>query len=850
MATPESPSTEHPARDGSDAAATGQREGPATPEATAALVIEGMSCASCVRRVEKALARTPGVASASVNLATERATVTFDPRAVGLESMRHAVERAGYSATELRPGDDAVGPTAGSGDLSPADVQAQHHLNALHRLRLRVLVGIALSLPVVILSMFLMGRFPGENWLLLALTAPVWGYVGWDFHRTAVRVVRHFGANMDVLVSLGSTAAFLMSIVATVWPHAVTTGTFYDTTALILTLITFGRYLEARAKGQTGEALRRLAALRPSVAHVVRGEREIDLPLGQVVPGDEVVVRPGEQIPTDGIVLSGASAVDESLLTGESLPVEKEAGADLIGATINTTGMLRMRATRIGSETVLAGILRVVEEAQTSKAPIQRLADQVAGIFVPAVLSLALLTTLGWLLAFYEFGVRLTYTASVDGMAQGVTQPWVAALVAGIAVLVVACPCALGLATPTAIIVGTGKGAERGVLIRNGASLERAERISTLLLDKTGTLTRGQAELVAVATAPTSSLSVDSMLALVAGAEAASEHPLARAVVRGVALRDVAPAGPVADFVAVPGGGVIAHVAGRGVLVGSARLLAAHGVDDTQIAALGERIETAEADGQTGILVAVDGVLAGFLAVADTLKPEAAAAVAELRAAGIDVWMVTGDNPRTARAIAARAGIASDHVLAEVLPQEKGERVARLQRTTTGGASQTGRTTRHPVVAFAGDGINDAPALVQADIGIAMGTGTDVAREAADITLVGGSLAGLGTALALSRATMRVIRQNLFWAFAYNSILIPIAIASPAIPVLRTSAPIFAAAAMALSSVTVVSNSLRLRRFGHERNSDGEYVLSPAGAGAAEGVPLTEERVDTSSRTR
>jgi Cu+-exporting ATPase len=674
------------------------------------------------------------------------------------------------------------------------DAETPRRQQELRRRRDTLLLGIALSLPVVVLSMFFMDRFPGENVLLLVLTAPVWAIVGWEFHRTAWRVVRHLGANMDVLVSLGSTVAFLMSVVATFWPQVVGSVTFYDTTALIVTLIYLGRYLEARARGRTGEAIRRLAGLRPATAHVLCDGREVDMPLAQVVAGDVLLVRPGEKVPTDGVVLTGESAVDESLLTGESLPVEKRPGAVVIGASLNSTGMLQVRATRVGADTLLASIIRMVEQAQGSKAPIQRLADTVAGIFVPAVLVIALLTFASWTIAGYAFGF-----APEASVGAAVTSPWIVALVAAIAVLVVACPCALGLATPTAIMVGTGIGAEHGVLIKGGESLERLCAIAAVMLDKTGTLTHGRPILTDVVLASGATFTEPELLRLAAAAEAPSEHPLARAVVDGAHARDLA-LDPVAAFATVPGGGVAATVSGRTVLIGTRRLLTEQGVAAAELDSLAGSLAALEAAGRSTMLVAVDGAVAGALALADTVKPGSAETVHRLLNSDIAVWMVTGDNQRSAEAVAVEVGISTEHVLAEVLPGDKAEQVHALQRS---GA----------VVAFAGDGINDAPALAQADVGIAMGTGTDVAMEAADVALVSGSLRDIATALALSRATLRAIRQNLFWAFAYNSVLIPLAIASPAIPALRESAPIFAAAAMALSSVTVVTNSLALRRF-------------------------------------
>jgi Cu+-exporting ATPase len=574
--------------------------------------------------------------------------------------------------------------------------------------------------------------------------------------------------------------------------------TFYDTTALIVTLISLGKYLEARAKGQTGEAIRRLMGLRASIAHVVRGGRERDLPIEQVLVGEELVVRPGEKVPTDGVVLAGASSVDESMLTGESLPVEKSSGDAVIGATINQTGMLRVRATKVGGDTTLAGIIRMVEQAQGSKAPIQRLADTVAGIFVPAVLVIGLLTFVGWTIAGYAF--HFAPQAVMGGSGATSTQSWIVALVAGIAVLVVACPCALGLATPTAIMVGTGQGAESGILIKGGESLERVQAVRAVVLDKTGTITNGKPELTDVRVAAGAGVTEDELLRLAAAAESVSEHPLARAIVTGALARSSGePMLPMVEhFQAILGGGVEAKVGGRDVVIGTRALLTARGISSDLAEADMQALET---HGKTAMLMAVDKAVAGVFGVADTVKVGSAQAIRRLQEQGIDVWMLTGDNRRTAEAVAAQVGIPADRVLAEVLPDQKAAQIQRLQQAGT-------------VVAFAGDGINDAPALAQADVGIAMGTGTDIAMEASDITLVKGNLRSVATALELSRATMRVIKQNLFWAFAYNTILIPLAIASPAIPPLRENAPIFAAAAMALSSVTVVSNSLRLRRFG------------------------------------
>jgi Cu+-exporting ATPase len=758
--------------------ATQAIERTSAPEAQAPSVdfaISGMTCASCARRVERALSKVPGVTAASVNLATEHAAVQIDPAATpALDSLVAAVERAGYGAAPvaLETADEQI------------NAEAQQRAGQLRDRQRRLIVGVVLSIPVLALSMFAMDRFPGENIVLLALTLPVWGYVGWDFHASALRVARHGGANMDVLVSLGSTAALLLSLAATIAPSIAGGATFYDTTALIVTLIYLGKYLEARAKGRASEAIAKLAEMQPATAHVVRGGTEIELPARQIVVGDEVVVRPGERVPVDGIVLGGASAVDESLLTGESLPVDKSPGATVVGGTMNQTGLLHVRATRVGAQTVLAGIIRIVAQAQGSKAPIQRLADQVSGIFVPAVLTIAALTVLGWLIA-----------AAAGHGPSGTGATVIRALIAGIAVLVVACPCALGLATPTAIMVGTGRGAEQGVLIKGGESLERIQAVTAVVFDKTGTLTRGAPTLVRVV--PADGWTESDLLRIAASAEQGSGHPLGKAIVQGACDRGLDLIAP-ESLDAVPGQGVAATVGQHVVVAGNRALLAARGID---FSALEDDLAASETRGETAMIVAVDSVPAGILAVADTVKPEAAQAIASLAASGITAWMITGDNRHTAAAIAAQVGIAPDRVLAEVQPADKAAQVRRLH--------DSGQ-----VIAFVGDGANDAPALVSADVSIAMGTGADIAMEAADITLARGDLRSVVTALRLSRATMRTIRQNLLWAFGYNSVLIPLAIASPAIPPLQANAPIFAAAAMALSSVTVVSNSLRLRRFG------------------------------------
>jgi Cu+-exporting ATPase len=783
-------------------------------EATAAFAIEGMTCASCAMRVEKGLKKVPGVLDAQVNLATERATVTYQPEQTGTQQMMQKVEAVGYKAIPLDQSVDRleastsslaerkqasnVQPQSRTGFIAEAarqeEERSQRKRAELTRKRNTLILGIVLSLPIVVLTMFLMDRFPGQNYLLFVLTTPVWAIVGWEFHRNAIKTLRHGSANMDTLVSIGSTAAYLMSGVGTFFPQLVGSGTiFYDTAALIITLIYLGKYLEARAKGQTNDAIRKLIGLQARTAHVVRSGQEVEIPIEEVQVGDELVVRPGEKLPVDGVVIGGHSAVDESMITGESIPVEKGEGDALIGATINQRGLLRMRATKVGSDTVLANIIRMVEQAQGSKAPIQRLADTISGIFVPAVLGIAALTFVGWAIVGSIIGVPTLGAAS--GMAMNASSPWVVAIIAAITVLVVACPCALGLATPTAIMVGTGKGAERGILIKGGESLERIQAVRAVLLDKTGTITKGKPELTDVLVL--NGENEQDVLQLAAEAEQGSEHPLAAAIVEGAKARGLVLGGHPDQFSALVGRGVEATIQQHQVLVGTRTLLQERGISYSN---LDEWLQRLEEQGKTTMLVAIAGKAVGVIAVADTVKVGSAEAVKQLHDQGLTVWMITGDNRRTAQAIAAQVGIPAEHVLAEVLPEQKADQVRHLQEQGL-------------LVAFAGDGINDAPALVQADAGIAMGTGTDIAMEAGDITLVKGNLRSVATALALSRATLRTIKQNLFWAFAYNVLLVPLAILSPMIPFLKEQAPIFAAAAMALSSVTVVSNSLRLRRF-------------------------------------
>jgi Cu+-exporting ATPase len=725
--------------------------GPAQQE----LTISGMTCASCVARVERKLGKVPGVVAAGVNLATERATVTYDPSRATVADLIAAVEAAGYGAM----------PVAPESLTEAADDAAARHAD-LRRRRLTLAAGTLLSALVLALAMVpALMEWPttqAHSYLLAALALPVWLGVGWTFHRGALGAARHRSANMDTLVSLGSSVAYLYSLAATIALPG--QATYFDTAALIVTLIYVGKYLEAAARGRATAAITALAGLQPRTAHVVRNEAERDLAIEQVVVGDTLVVRPGETIPVDAVVLDGASAVDESMLTGESLPVEKGPGDTVTGSTLNGAGLLRLRAARVGRDTALAGIIRLVEQAQGSKAPVQRLADAISAVFVPVVLVLALLTFVGWL---------LTGHAATTAM------------VAAVAVLVIACPCALGLATPTAIMVGSGRGARLGILIKGGESLERIGRLTDVVLDKTGTVTTGQPTVTDVL--PLGTLSADELLRLAAGVEQASEHPLGQAVARAAVARGLTLPTLPAAFSAIAGGGVEGTVADHTVLVGSRRLLAERGV---AVDAIESTLAHLESEGKTALPVVVDGQLAGAIAVADAVKDGADGAIAALRHLHLEPTLLTGDNRRTAQAVARQVGIS--RVLAEVRPAEKEAEVARLQAEG-----------RH--VAMVGDGVNDAPALARAEVGVAMGSGTDVAMAAADITLVGGDLRALPRAFALSRAVMRVIRQNLFWAFAYNVILIPAA----AFGLLN---PIWAAAAMALSSVTVVGNSLRLNR--------------------------------------
>jgi Cu+-exporting ATPase len=796
----------------------------------AALALGGMTCAACARRIERGLQKVEGVESAAVNLATERGMVTYDPQKADVASLIAAVEKAGYSARELLP--EPLNP-----HKEGVDEDALRQRKEARRKLAILLLGIALTIPLMVMMIFfmqpvtmgglttMMPLYSWEPYVLLALSLTVWSVVGWTFHRSAINALRHGTVNMDVLVSMGSTVAIAASIGATFVP-ALQGNMYYDTPAMIVTLIFLGKYLETRAKGRASEAIKKLVALQPRIAHVVHGSQIIDLPLERVAVGDMLEVRPGERVPVDGRVLEGASALDESMLTGESLPVEKQPVDPIMGAAVNTTGLLRMRAEKIGGDTVLAQIIRLVEQAQGSKAPIQRLADEISSIFVPAVLIIAALSFIGWYLGTTFFGVP--------------SNALTIALIVATAVLVVACPCAMGLATPVAIMVGTGRGAELGILIKNGESLQRISQVNTILLDKTGTITKGKPQVtnvLAVETAPfgltatpvssggTATLpggaaksafadsppqsaavyandgdGEEAVLRIAALAEQGSEHPLGKAIVQAARERGLNLSASVSDTQAIPGKGLQATVAGQTVLIGTRALLAEQGISTADIEA---QLVGLEAQGKTVMLVAVDGQAIGAIAVADTIKHTSERAIEQLHRLGLEVWMVTGDNRRSAETIARQVGIPPEQVLAEVLPGDKAKQVERLQKS--------GR-----VVAMVGDGINDAPALTQADAGIAMGSGSDIAIEAADMALVKGNLESVATALLLSRRMMRVIKQNLAWAFGYNIVLIPLAIISPLIAALTIYAPVLAAGAMAFSSVTVVLNALRLRRFGKD----------------------------------
>jgi len=771
--------------------------GPETADAfEVQLPIEGMTCASCVNRIERFLRQTPGVEEATVNLATEVATIRYLPHLAGRAELVEAVEAAGY---DVRQAPEIEGDRTLAEE---ADAEAADRADEARRLLVRAAVSLAIAAGIMIVMFWPAEGLAMEtrNWLVILPAAFVQAWAGGRFYRVAWRAARHGTTNMDTLVVVGTSAAFAYSAIVTIWPATVTAAglepaTYFDSAAIIIGLILLGRWLEARAKARTTGAVRRLIGLQPETARLLAGDAERDVALAIVRPGDLLRVRPGDRVPVDGLVVSGGSAVDESMLTGEAIPVTKQPGDEVIGATINTTGSFVMRATRVGHDTALARIVELVRRAQGSKAPIQRLADRVSERFVPFVLIVGVATFAIWMLVGPE--PRLPF-----------------ALTAFISVVVIACPCAMGLATPTAIMVGTGRGAQAGILIRGGEALEAAHRISTVVFDKTGTLTAGHPEVVAVAAA--TGFTAEQVLDLAASIERGSEHPLGEAIARHADARGRG-RHRLTGFEAVGGQGAVGRLAledgdepGRAVevAVGSRRFAVARGADADSLDGL-----VPVGGPATPAFVIVDGRLAGVIALGDPVKPEAAGAVGELRARGIDVWLISGDARAVADGVAAAVGIRPDHVRAEVLPADKAAAIAAL--------------TGSGVVAMVGDGINDAPALARADVGIAIGTGADVAIEASDVTLVGGDPRGVVRAIDLSRATMRAIRQNLGWAFGYNLVLIPVAMGAlyPAFGLLLN--PALAAGAMAFSSVSVVLNSLRLRGVRVGAAGAGRAAMAP-----------------------
>jgi len=727
--------------------------------------VTGMTCATCVQNIETALSGLDGVVSASVNLASEKAYVRYNPEMVTVAGLKKAVSDAGYKAV---PADEKAG-----------DYERQARDREQRRLVLLLIFSFSLAIPVFVLSMVMPFDSSADNWLLLGLTTPVQFLVGWQFYVGTYKALRNRRANMDVLIALGTTAAYVYSLLVTAMPATFEGDVYFDTAALIISIVLLGRYLEARAKGRASEAIKKLMGLRPKTASIIVDGVETHVAVEDVEVGQIVVVRPGERIPVDGMVVEGASAVDESMLTGESMPVDKKTGDGVVGATINKDGMLKFRATKVGKDTALAQIIRLVEQAQGSKAPIQRLADSVAAVFVPVVITIAVIAFIAW---FVILG-----------------KPFVFALEAAISVLVIACPCALGLATPTAIMVGTGKGAQNGILIKSAASLERAYRIDTIVFDKTGTLTEGKPVVTDVVSL--GGASEADILRLAASAEKGSEHPVGQAIVAAARKEGREPSDP-ESFQALSGRGVLATVEGKEVLLGNRILMNDNGV---QTANVEETVTGLENKGKTVMLVALERKVAGLIAVSDTLRDNAAEAIGQLQRMGLETVMITGDNQRTAEAIAREAGM--EKVLAQVLPDDKAREVQDLQ---AGGK----------VVAMVGDGINDAPALAQADIGIALGSGTDVAMESGDVVLVRNDLRDVPEAIRLSRYTISKVKQNLFWAFAYNTLGIPIA-AGVLYPWTETLLnPVIAAAAMAFSSISVVSNSLLMNRYRVQRHKD------------------------------
>ncbi len=747
------------------------------PTAELDLSLLGMTCANCAATIERTLNnKVDGVLEATVNYASDKATVRYATGAVTRADMVAAIRKAGYDVVE----------SADEADLQDAEGAARE-LEIRHQWR-RLIVGAVFTLPLFLLSMArdfgLVGHWAHAtwvNWLFLALATPVQFYVGWDYYDGGYKSLRNGSANMDVLVAMGSSVAYIYSIAVllakTFWQtDALGAHVYFETSAAIITLIVLGKLLEARAKGRTSEAIKKLMGLQAKTARVVRDGAERDIPIAEVVKGDVVIVRPGEKVPVDGVVVDGRSTLDESMITGESLPVEKKVGDEVIGATINKQGLFKFEATKVGKETALAQIIKLVEQAQGSKAPIQKIADRAAAYFVPFVIGLALLTLAVWWIVGGEF---------------------VPALIRLTAVLVIACPCAMGLATPTSIMVGVGKGAEKGILFKNSAALEQAHKLTAIVLDKTGTITKGEPSVTDVLVSNESLVASDELLQLAASAERGSEHPLGEAIVRSANEKGLVLSEP-ARFEGIAGHGIAAEVNGRAILLGNLRLMQREKVHLNGLEAKARQLQN---EAKTAMWLAVDGQACAVIGVADTIKDGSQEAVAAMKSLGLTVVMMTGDNEATAQAIAAEVGI--DRVFAEVLPGDKSGHVARLQEEGY-------------IVAMVGDGINDAPALAQADVGMAIGTGTDVAMETADVTLMRGDLRSVPQAIKLSKATMRNIKENLGWAFGYNVALIPIAagILAPfdwAPGFLRQLHPILAAGAMAFSSISVVSNALRLR---------------------------------------
>jgi len=730
------------------------------------LQIGGMSCINCAKSIEKALGKREGVYSAVINFAAEKLTVEYNPEQISVAGIKKTVQDVGYQVIE--PEKTAV---------SAGDAESKARSRHIQRLKYLLAASVALSIPTVIFTWFpILPVLPNNVWLFL-LATPVQFIVGWTFYVGAYKGLRNRITNMDTLIAMGTSTAWIYSTAVTfapgVFPGA---GVFFDTATMIMSFILLGKLLDAIAKGRTSEAIRKLMGLQAKIARVIRAGEEQEIPVEDVQVGDIVVVRPGEKIPVDGTVTEGYSGVDEKVITGESIPVEKKKGDQVVGATMNKTGVLKFKATKVGKDTVLAQIINMVEDTLTSKAPVQRLADVASGYFVPAIIITATLSALAWY-----------FLAGAD---------FIFALTVFIAVLIVACPCALGLATPTAIMVGVGKGAENGILIKSGEALETAHKLSAVVFDKTGTLTKGEPEVTDIIPTgnSTKALNEAQLLRLAAIAEKNSEHPLGEAIVKKAAEKGITVEDP-EYFNAIPGHGVEVKHNGAQILLGNRKLMETNNID---IGRLEAQMKALEEDGKTAMLLAVDGKPAGLIAVADTLKENSADAVKTLRQMGLEVIMITGDNERTAKAIARQAGV--DRVLAEVLPGEKASEIKRLQ-------------AKGKVVAMVGDGINDAPALAQANIGIAVGSGTDVALETGDIVLIKNDLRDVVVGIQLSRATMRKIRQNLFWAFFYNIALIPLA-AGAFYPILHVLFdPVYAAAAMASSSVTVVTNASLLKRF-------------------------------------